>query len=57
MSLPNPRFYSFIYKKEYTKDIFINIENECRDIYIFLQWHIQKIFFLLTDDNSEKAQK
>lgn len=57
MSLPNPRIYSFIYKKKYTKDIFINIENECRDIYIFLQWHIQKIFFLLTDDNSEKAQK
>lgn len=35
MSLPNPRIYSFIYKKEYTKDIFINIENECRDIYIY----------------------
>lgn len=33
MSLPNPRIYSFIYKKEYTKGIFINIENECRDIY------------------------
>lgn len=56
MSLPKPRIYLFIYKKEYTNDTFINIENECPDIF-FLQWHIQKIFFLLTDDNSEQAQK
>lgn len=55
-SLPIPRIYLFIYKKEYTNDTFIDIENECPDIF-FLQWHIQKIFFLLTDDNSEQAQK
>lgn len=56
MSLPKPRIYLLIYKKEYTNDTFINIENECPDIF-FLQWHIQKIFFLLTDDKSEQAQK
>lgn len=56
MSLPIPRIYLFIYKKEITNDTFINIENKCPDIFL-LQWHIQKIFFLLTDDNSEQAQK
>lgn len=51
MSLPNPRIYSFIYKKEYTKGIFINIENECRDIYtciyLFTMAYSENIFFYL----------
>lgn len=35
MSLPKPRIYLFIYKKEYTNDTFINIENECPDIFFY----------------------
>lgn len=34
MLLFNLRIYLCIYKKEYIKGIFINIENECCDIYI-----------------------
>lgn len=56
MSLPKPRIYLFIYKKEYTNDHLLILKMNAL-IFFFLQWHIQKIFFLLTDDNSEQAQK
>lgn len=45
MSLPKPRIYLFIYKKEYTNDTFINIENECPDIFFFTMAYSENILF------------